>query len=99
MSILEELWRGNVMPNERAIKPESEYHNLILAANAEERRLVEYLSADGREVYDSLCKMRSDLAGMSEMDTFIVGFRMGARVIMEVLGEYDSQLPQVGEAE
>ena len=87
MSILEELWRGNVTPNERAIKPDSEYHNLICAANAEEKRLMEYLSADGREVYDSLCKMRSDLAGMSEMDTFIVGFRMGARVMMEVLGE------------
>ena len=97
MSILEELWRGNVTPNERAIKPESEYHNLINAANVQEKRLMEYLSADGREVYDSLCKMRSDLAGMSEMDTFIVGFRLGARIMMEVLGEYDSQLPQVGE--
>ena len=59
---------------------------------------MEYLSADGREVYDSLCKMRSDLAGMSEKDTFIVGFRMGAKVMMEVLGEYDSQLPQVTES-
>ena len=98
MSILEELWRGNVTPNERAIKPESEYHNLILAANVEERRLMEYLSADGREVYDSLCRKRSDLAGMSEMDTCIVGFRLGARVMLEVLGEYGGQFPQVTES-
>ena len=54
---------------------------------------MEYLSADGREIYESLCRKRSDLAGMSELDTFIVGFRMGARVMLEVLGEYDSQLP------
>ena len=97
MSILEELWRGNITPNERAIKPESEYHNLFHAASAEEKRLLEYLSAEGREIYDSLCRKRSELAGMSEMETFIVGFRMGARVMLEVLGEYDGQFAQVGE--
>ena len=98
MSILEELWRGEITPNERTIKPESEYHKLNRAASAEEKRLIESISADGREIYESLCKKRSELAGMSELDTFIVGFRMGARVMLEVLGEYDSQLPQVGEA-
>ena len=98
MSILEELWRGNITPNERTIKPESEYQDLARAANAEEKRLLEYLSIDGREIYDSLCRKRSDLAGMSELDTFIVGFRLGAKVMLEVLEEYDGQLPQVKES-
>ena len=95
MSILEGLWRGEITPNERAIKPDSEYYKLTREASAEEKRLLEYLDTGGREVYESLCHMRSDLAGMSETDTFIQGFRLGARIMLEVLWEYDSQLPQV----
>ena len=96
MSVLEEIWRGEITPNERAIKPGSEYQKLTCKASAEEKLLLELLDAGGREVYERLCHMRDDLANISEADTFVQGFRLGARIMLEVLGEWDSQLPQVG---
>ena len=98
MSILEEFWRGNITPNERGVKPESAYQRLNSALCADEKRLIESLSADARESYDSLSRKHAELAGMSELDTFIVGFRLGTRIMLEVTGKYDIQLPQIGEA-
>ena len=34
---------------------------------------------------------------VSECDTFIRGFRLGARMILDVVGDYDSPMLQVNE--
>ena len=35
--------------------------------------------------------------GIDEEDAFICGVRIGARFILDILGEYHSQIPQIGE--
>ena len=37
------------------------------------------------------------LSSISEEDTFIRGFRIGAQFILDVVGDYKSQLPQTGD--
>ena len=41
--------------------------------------------------------LQAELTEISEQDTFIRGFRLGARVILDVIGEYASPMIQVNE--
>ena len=42
-------------------------------------------------------RLRTDLAMMTEEDVFIYGFRMGARMILDVVGDYKGQFYDAGE--
>ena len=47
------------------------------------------------EIVDSL---RAEMNYLHEEDIFIYGFRMGARMILDVVGDYKGQFYDVGEA-
>ena len=95
MTILENLWYGNISPSERTVQKNSEYAKLSKESLACEDRFIQELSVEGRQAYDEHMRIQMALAGIDECDSFICGFRLGARMILEVLGTYDSQLPQI----
>jgi predicted DNA-binding protein YlxM (UPF0122 family) len=93
MYLLDELWKGKITPDERAVRESSTYkkinHESIEYLNA----FYEELSTEGKKAFDLYFQKEMDLAEISERDTFIRGVRIGARFILDVLGEYNSQLP------
>ena len=95
MSVLEELWYGNIAPSERTIRKNSEYARLSKEALHCEEQFINELSDEGRKIYEERITKLLLKCGIEECDSFICGFRLGAKIILEVLGREDSQLPQI----
>lgn len=61
------------------------------------RFLLEILTPEGKKRWETISELRSDMTLMGEEDAFIYGFRLGARMIMDVVGEYRGQFVEPGE--
>lgn len=46
-------------------------------------------------MFDRFCQSEVQLSVIVEQDAFIRGVRIGAQFILDVIGTYDSQLPQM----
>lgn len=88
MYVLKDLWRGNISPTERSVRPGSEYKKASVEICEQIDHFWESLAPDGKKQLEAISNLRNDMALMSEEDAFIYGFRMGARMIMDVVGEY-----------
>ena len=97
MYVLEELWKGKITPSERGYRKDSHCAELVRQANETADIFYRELSAVGKKAYDSHCTQESKIMDVSECDTFIRGFRLGARMILDVVGDYDSPMLQVNE--
>lgn len=95
--ILEKLWYGNVAPSERTIRTGSRYAKLQKQLVAAEDALREELSPDGKNNYEEVCRKQTEMAQIAECDSFIRGVRIGARLVLDIMEDYPSQLPSVTE--
>ena len=91
MYILRELWRGNISPTERFIRKGSDYQKTAKLLSDELDKLRDALSPEAKKQMDSVNDLRTDLTMLAEEDVFIYGFRMGARMMMDIVGEYKGQ--------
>ena len=94
MYLLKDLWYGNVNPSERFARRGSEYKKLTEEANELMERLMAELTPKGSEILEDLLDKYIVLNSIFEEDTFIRGVRIGAQFILDVIGDYKSQLPQ-----
>ncbi len=97
MYLLNDLWYGNVNPSERFARRGSEYRKLTEEANNLMEQLMAELTPKGSEILENLLDKHVILSSISEEDTFIRGVRIGAQFILDVVGDYKSQLPQSGD--
>ncbi len=97
MHALKELWRGNIAPVERSVRPESDYKKVSLEVCKQMDRFLETLTPEEKKQLEDINDLRSDMSLLAEEDAFIRGFRLGARIIMEVVGEYKGQFTGSGE--
>ena len=98
MYVLRDLWRGEISPTERFVRPGSEYKKTSKQFSDEIDAFVATLSPDAKKQMDVVDRLRTDLTMMTEEDVFIYGFRMGARMILDVVGDYKGQFYDAGEA-
>ena len=97
MYALEDLWQGKITPSERGYRNGSQYEELMREAIETCDIFYKELSPVGKKAYDEHSTQESKLADISECDSFIRGFRLGARMILDVVGDYDSPMVQVNE--
>ena len=99
MLFLEKLWRGEISPLERYVRSGSEYKKVSCRMCDELDKLVEMLSPEAKQHYENAERLRHEANSIEQEDTFYYGFRMGARMILDVVGEYRGQFYDAGEAE
>ena len=97
MFVLEELWRGNISPAERFVRTGSEYKKIAGKLSDEMDRLMEMISPEAKVQKEIVDNLQTDLTMLSNEDIFIYAFRMGARLMLDVLGEYKGQFYSPGE--
>ena len=97
MYALEDLWEGKIAPSDRGFQKGSKYEALTEQAHGFMESFRKELSAEGKRAWENYEDLQAELAEISEQDTFIRGFRLGARVILDVIGEYASPMIQVNE--
>ena len=89
MKILEELWYGNVAPGERSVDKGDRLWNLSRLILQNEEELAPLLSEKAKEVLEKLRDNKSELNDLNECEVFVCGFRLGARIMLEVLDGSD----------
>ena len=97
MFVLQDLWRGNISPIERYIRPCSEYKKCSDKAVKEYDKLLTCLSPEEKQIFDNYNELNMKLLSMSEEESFINGFRLGAKIILDVLGEHKGQFGTIGD--
>ena len=85
MKILEEMWFGKIKPNERKLQSNSEQYELVNLIVWHDETLFPMLSEQAKEIYDELRECRSELSSLVEYEAFISGFRLGAKIMLEVM--------------
>ena len=89
METLEDLWLGKISPHERKLPPNSEQRELINLILQQEETLFSMLSEKAKETYDKLLEYQSELSSLTDCETFISGFRLGAKIMLEVMVNSD----------
>ena len=91
MFVLDKLWRGKLSPSEQCCHCGSEYSNLRGALYRIDRQLSSVLSDEEKELFQEYQATREKMTSISEEDIFYNGFRIGAGLILDAIGTYDSQ--------
>ena len=85
MSIIEDLWYGNISPCERDIKRSSEYADVLERIVQLEADLYARLNDEEKEILEKFVNCTNEMCCISERDMFVQGFMLGAKLIIEVM--------------
>ena len=85
MTILEQLWHEDLHPAETTKSPTPELSELINISGESEIKLLHLLTDEGKELFHKYTDAQSGIYDIGECDIFINGFRMGARLMMELM--------------
>lgn len=88
MYVLEKLWRGDICPMERRIRPGSEYQQRLGQFRERMEDILNMLSPEVRARLESLIDLKSDISLMEYEDFFLYGFRLGAGTMLDIIGDY-----------
>ena len=85
MSILEDLWYGNISPWERPFKKDSEYAELLTLVVRHQEDLLSRLNDDEKAIFEKYADCTTEMHDLNERVAFTKGFTLGAKIIIEVL--------------
>ena len=98
MYLLDNLWRGNISPSERFVRRNSEYSKISEKFCDEMEAFMATLSPEAKRQMESVEDLRISLSVIHDEDLFIYAFRMGAQMILDVVGTYKSPFYDITEA-
>ena len=96
-SVLEELYCGNITPADRAFAPTKkaeEFKKLHRAQTQIEIYLESVLSEQALTQFHTYCNMQGELNCREQEETFIYAFRLGAKLMTEVLLPREEKLTE-----
>ena len=82
-NIIEEMYYGNIDPQDHGYCPKSTVKKASDALNDLEEKLTEQLAGENKALFLRFCNAYAEFMGESELDTFITGFRFRARFMMD----------------
>jgi predicted esterase len=86
--MLDNLYLGNINPNEDLKPAFSEYEKLNKEAAELESQVKDKLAEIDRDLFNMMLNARCSVSAMEVREAFIVGFRLGANITLETLGTY-----------
>ena len=87
MNTIQDLYYGRISPYEMSISTAPEYQKLKALANRNEDLLRESLSDEQKELLVKLIESVTDISSISERDMFIAGFRLGMKLMIDVMND------------
>jgi hypothetical protein len=85
MNILEELWYGNVSPNEMNIPKGSKLNELLKEIIHSEEQLDKTLTDEQKQLLENLKNAQLKFNSLTECEVFAKGFKLGAKIMLEIL--------------
>ncbi|MEE0872762.1 MAG: hypothetical protein UIH27_04720 [Ruminococcus sp.] len=89
-NVISELYYGNIDPQARGFKNGSFLKKQMAVLSESEAMLTEKLTGDEKKAFLSFVNASDVILGESELDSFIVGFRLGARLTFDTFVNDDT---------
>ncbi len=90
--ILEDLYFGNIAPYNKQMAANSELRRLVKREADCESQLAERLNEEERQLLNVLTNAQQEIDRITVMENFILGFRLGVRLMAECMDEDDGDL-------
>ena len=94
--ILEDFYYGNITPNEQQMTPSSEMEKAVARVTSYEKQLMEQLEESKQEVLTKLIRSQHEINSIAAIENFILGFRLGVRIMAECMDENDGDIRNGG---
>ena len=85
MRMLSELWYGNIEPQDRTIPRNGEYKKLLTKICEYEEQFRGIFSPEQQKDFEDYENTTISVTAICEEAAFIYGFRLGAKIMLEVL--------------
>ena len=94
---LEDLYYGNITPNEQRMVPGSEMAKAVARVASCEKQLTEQLGEAEQETLTKLIRSQHEINSITATENFILGFRLGVRIMAECMDDNDGEIRNGGE--
>lgn len=94
-NILEDLYYGNLSPCQRTVRPDSRVKKLMQKQSDLEAKLKESFTEEQRTNFEQYLSVTADLLDANTLDSFITGFRLGARFAHEIFVGTDAPFAEL----
>ena len=94
--ILKDFYYGNITPGEKEMRPGSELQRMVNTAARCESQLTEKLGSTGQALLTELVKAQHEINAITAVENFILGFRLGARMMVECMDDNDGDIRNGG---
>lgn len=92
---LEDLYYGNITPGERKITAKSELQRMTQRVNECEAKLSGQLDKSDRHTLEVFANAQQEINSITAVENFIIGFRLGARLIIECMDDNDGNTQEM----
>lgn len=87
MNTLEDLYYGNLFPQEKCARLDDDVKELLKLLNRNEEKLISTLSDEQKETFEKYKDCNCEISEICERESFIKGFQLGAMIIIEVISQ------------
>ena len=94
---LEDLYFGNITPCEQDMAVGSELKRAVDRVARYESQLTEQLDEIGRTTLTKFVRSQHDINSITALENFILGFRLGTRMMAECMDENDGDTQEVSD--
>lgn len=92
MNGLEKLWTDYISQRDYRIRKDSHYKQVQTEADPFLNQVWDELTKDGKRAFDEYLYKLGEMNSIGEKHYFIIGFRMGAHIMLDLMGEYQGDL-------
>ena len=89
-NFIKELYYGNIDPQSRGFRNGSYLTKQMTILSESEALLTDRLTGDEKKLFLTFVNASDIILGESELDSFMVGFRLGARFILDTFINNDT---------
>lgn len=93
--ILEDFYFGNITPSVRIMTPNSKLRRMVNNVTRCENQLKEQLSEPEQALLTELVSSQQEIDRITECESFILGFRLGVKIIAACMDENDGDTQQL----
>jgi len=92
---LENLYYGNIAPGEQQFRRSTDYDKAMKMVSGCEGKLMLLLNDDEKELLTKMISAQHTVNGITALENFILGFRLGARIGIEVMDDADGSVEPI----
>ena len=93
--MLKKIFYGNIKPCEREMVSNSSLHRSADKVARCERQLTERLGESEQALLTELVKAQHEVNSITALENFILGFRLGIRMMAECMDENDGDIREI----